>query len=147
MLNSYMLKKHMSMIRKYHNHTLQTNPRHREEAPHKNQKTPGRQTKQKNQLSFPIKMFAKLEKTQSNSEKKWIKHKTPQRKQQSTANQQQQYNHRLRTDSSLSQQVCGWVGVNKFYWYQMFALVKTQQYNNLHGDFLTIAMHSLRETA
>ena len=24
----------VSMIRKYHNHTLQTNPRHREEEPH-----------------------------------------------------------------------------------------------------------------
>ena len=27
-------KKQVSMIRKYHNHTLQTNPRHREEEPH-----------------------------------------------------------------------------------------------------------------
>ena len=37
------------MIRKYHNHKLQTNPWHRDEEPHNN----GRQTKQSNQLSLP----------------------------------------------------------------------------------------------
>ena len=41
------------MIRKYTNHKLQTNPRHREEEPHSHQETPGRQTKQSNQLSLP----------------------------------------------------------------------------------------------
>ena len=41
------------MIRKYHNHKLQTNPWHREEEPHNNHETPGRQTKQSNQLSLP----------------------------------------------------------------------------------------------
>ena len=41
------------MIRKYHNHKLQTNPRHREEEPHNNHETPERQTKQSNQLSPP----------------------------------------------------------------------------------------------
>ena len=40
------------MIRKYHNHKLQTNPLHREEEPHNNHETPGRQTKQSNQLSL-----------------------------------------------------------------------------------------------
>ena len=50
------------MIRKDHNNKLQTNPWHREEEPHNNHETPGRQTKQSNQLSlFPIKMIAKLE--------------------------------------------------------------------------------------
>ena len=39
------------MIRKYHNHKLQTNPWHRED--HNNHETPGRQTKQSNQLSLP----------------------------------------------------------------------------------------------
>ena len=40
-------KKQVSMIRKYHNHTLQTNPRHREEEPHiyNYHKTPGIKTK------------------------------------------------------------------------------------------------------
>ena len=37
----------------YYNHKLQTKPWHREEEPHNNQETPGRQTKQSNQLSLP----------------------------------------------------------------------------------------------
>ena len=40
------------MIKKYHNHKLQTNLWHHEEEPHNNQETPGRQTKQSNQLSL-----------------------------------------------------------------------------------------------
>ena len=44
------------MIRKYHNHTLQTTPWHSEEEPLNYHETPGRQIKQSNQLSlFPIK--------------------------------------------------------------------------------------------
>ena len=57
------------MIRKYHNHKLQTNPWQREEQTHNNHETPGRQTKQSNQLSlslFPIKMIAILEWTSNN---------------------------------------------------------------------------------
>ena len=46
------------MIRKYHNHKLQTNPWHREEEPHNNHETPTRQTKQSS--LFPIKMIANL---------------------------------------------------------------------------------------
>ena len=41
------------MIRKYHNHKLQINPWHREEEPHNQHETPGRQTKQNNLLSLP----------------------------------------------------------------------------------------------
>ena len=41
------------MIRKYHNHKLQTTPRHREEEPLNHHETPGRQIKQSNQLSLP----------------------------------------------------------------------------------------------
>ena len=40
------------MIRKYHNHKLQTNPWHREKEPQNNHETPGRQSKQSNQLSI-----------------------------------------------------------------------------------------------
>ena len=40
------------MIRKYHNKKLQTTPWQREEEP-LNHETPGRQTKQSNQLSLP----------------------------------------------------------------------------------------------
>ena len=41
------------MIRKYRNQKLQTNPLHLEEEPNNNQETPGRRTKQSNQLSLP----------------------------------------------------------------------------------------------
>ena len=41
------------MIRKYHNHKLQTTPWHRQEEPLNHHKTPGRQIKQSNQLSLP----------------------------------------------------------------------------------------------
>ena len=41
------------MIRKYHNHKLQTTLWHREEEPLNHHKTPGRQIKQSNQLSLP----------------------------------------------------------------------------------------------
>ena len=43
----------VSMIRKYHKHKLQTHPWHREEEPQNNHETPGRQTKQCNQLALP----------------------------------------------------------------------------------------------
>ena len=56
------------MIRKYHNHKLQTNPWHREEEPHNYHETPGRQIKQSNSSLFPIKMIAKLELTYSNAQ-------------------------------------------------------------------------------
>ena len=39
------------MIRKYHNHKLQTTPWHREEEPFNDHETPGRQIKQSNQQS------------------------------------------------------------------------------------------------
>ena len=46
--------KNVSMVRKYHTHTLQTNPRHREEESQNNNshKTLGRQTKLSNQFSL-----------------------------------------------------------------------------------------------
>ena len=40
------------MIRKYHNHKMQTKPWHPEEEPHNNHETTGRQTKHSNQLSL-----------------------------------------------------------------------------------------------
>ena len=40
-----LISKIVSMIRKYHNHKLQTYPWHHEEEPHNNHETPGRQTK------------------------------------------------------------------------------------------------------
>ena len=43
----------MSMLRKYCNHTRQTNPGHREESPQNSNNTAERQLKQSNQLSLP----------------------------------------------------------------------------------------------
>ena len=43
----------VTMIRKYDKHKLQKKPMTRKEKPHNNHKTPGRQTKQCNQLSIP----------------------------------------------------------------------------------------------
>ena len=41
------------MIRKNHNHKLQTNPWHHEEEPHNHHETPGRQIKYSNQPPLP----------------------------------------------------------------------------------------------
>ena len=89
------------MIRRYHNHKLQTNPWHREEEPHNNHETPGRQTKKSNQLSHPMEMIAKLEWTQSNVQQNIEQLQTPTMGVTTTLNQHQQ-NHRLRTGSSKS---------------------------------------------
>ena len=43
------------MVRKYHNHKPQTAPWHREQEPLNHHETPGRQIKQSNQLSLPLK--------------------------------------------------------------------------------------------
>ena len=66
------------MIRKYHNQKLQTTPWQREEEPLNHHETPGRQTKQSNQLSlFPTKMTATLEWTQSNVQQNIEQLQTP----------------------------------------------------------------------
>ena len=66
---------------------------------------------------------------------------------------QQQQNHRLRTDSSQSYRGGGGGGgggVKTFYWYQILALdsavVEAQKMLCSHGGFLTIAMYHHRET-
>ena len=66
------------MIRKNHNHELQTTPWYREEEPPNHHETPGRQTKQSNQLSlFLIKMTATPERTQSNVQQNIEQLQTP----------------------------------------------------------------------
>ena len=101
------------MIRKYYNHTLQTTPRHREEKPQitNSHKTSGRQLKYSNQLSLSHKMIAKLERHLVPNDKTRIKHGTHLNNcsKKITMNQQQQ-NHRLRTESSLDHWKCVCVG-------------------------------------
>ena len=69
-------KKRVSMIMKYHNHTLLTRPWDSEEQPYNNRRTPERQTKVKRPALYSpkddntcmiIKMSTKLERTQSNA--------------------------------------------------------------------------------
>ena len=61
------------MIRKYHNHKLQSNQWRREEEPHNNHETPGKQTKQSNQLSLPHQDDCK---TRMHIKKHTTKHRT-----------------------------------------------------------------------
>ena len=86
------------MIRKYHNHKLQTNPWHREEEPHSNHETPKRQTKQRNPLSLPHQDDCK---TRRAIKIRTTKHRTITGAHNGSNNKQQQ-NHRLWTDSNLS---------------------------------------------
>ena len=110
------------MIRKYNNHKLHTNPWHREEEPHNNHETPGKQTKQSNQLSLPHQDDAKLEWTKSN-----VQQNIEQLQTTTTGitinNKSQQQNHCLRMDSSLGHPGGGGGGgLNAFNWNHIFAL-------------------------
>ena len=90
------------MIRKYHNHKLQTTPWHREEEPLNHHKTPGRQIKQSNQLSLPHQNDCNA---RTDIKYHTTKHRTITDSHNGSYNKQkgqQQQNHRLRTDSSLS---------------------------------------------
>ena len=61
------------MIRKYHNHKLQTRPWHRDEEPHSNHETLGRKTKQNNPLLLHHQDDCK---TRMDIKKRTIKHRT-----------------------------------------------------------------------
>ena len=72
-LNSTWTEKQLvSMIKKYHNHKLQTNPWHHKEEPHNNLVTPGRQTKQSNQLSIPHRETLKIFFSRDETHHAWI---------------------------------------------------------------------------
>ena len=79
------------MIRKFHNHKLLTNPWHREEKPHNNHVTPGRQTKQSNQL-FPTHQDDC--KTRRDIKKRTTKHRTNTDSHNGNNNKQQVNNNR-----------------------------------------------------
>ena len=82
------------MIRKYKTHKLQTTPWYREEEPHNNHETPGRQTKQINQLSLPHRDDCK---TRMDTKKRTREHRTI-TESHNWSNNQQQQNNRHRTD-------------------------------------------------
>ena len=76
------------MIRKYHNHKLQTNPWHREEEPHNNHET---QTKLSNQLSLPHQDDCK---TRMDIKQRTTKHRTITESHNGSNNKQQINNNR-----------------------------------------------------
>ena len=90
------------MIRKYHNHKPQTTLWHRQEEPLNHHETPGRQIKQSNQLTLPHQDDCN---TRTDTKQRTTEHRTitdSHNGSNNTQKSQQQQNHRLRTDSSLS---------------------------------------------
>ena len=133
------------MIRKYHNHKPQTTPWHREKEPLNITRQQEDKLSKVTSSLFPIKMIVIQEWTKITYNKNrtiTYSHNGSNNKQKS----HQQQNHRLRMDSNLSH----WVGLNAFYWYQIFALdsavVDVQEMFSSHRSLLTIAMYHHGET-
>ena len=128
------------MIRKYHNHKLQTTPRHREEEPLNHHETPGRQIKQSNQLSLPHQDDCN---TRMDIKKRTTKHRTNTDSHNGSNNKQKVNNNRTTTLERTAALATG--GLNAFYWYQIFALdsavVEVQEMFSSHGGHLTNAMY------
>ena len=82
------------MIRKCPNHKPQTNPWHRKEEPHNHHETPGRQTKQSNQLSLPHQDDCK---TRMDTKQRTTKHGTITDSNNGSNNQQRINNNRTTT--------------------------------------------------
>ena len=117
------------MIKKYHNQTLQTTPRHPEEEPQNIYSNKARKTI-KAKL-FLYEMNEKLERTQSNAYQKQRQTQNPHKQWKHTLNNRSTTTvliTRLRTVSSLSYRGGG--GLNAFKWRKIFTLesvvVKTQ---------------------
>ena len=89
----------VSMIRKCHNHKTADKPWHREEEPHNNHETQGKQTKQSNLLSLPHPDDCKTRMETGNAQQNI---EQPQNPTMGVTTKQQQQNHRLRTDRSQS---------------------------------------------
>ena len=129
------------MIRKYHNYMLQTYPWYREDEPHNNHETPGRQTKQSNQLSLPHQDGCK---TRTDIKYCTTNHRTITDSHNGSYNNQPQQKHHLRMDRISNG------GSNAFYWYQIFALdsavVEVHEMFSSPGSLLIIAMYHHGET-
>ena len=124
------------MIRKYHNHKLQTSPWHREEEPLNHHETPGRQIKQSNQLSLPHQDDCN---TRMDTKQRTTKHRTITDSHNGSNNKQKVNNNRTSALERTAVLTTG--GLNAFYWYQIFALdsavVEVQEMFSSHGDHLT----------
>ena len=93
---------------------------------------------------FPIKMIAKLEWTQSNSEHT-TKHRTITESHNGSYNQQRINNNNRTTAPERTAAKASGGGLNAFHWFQTLTLdsdvVEAQKILSPHGDFLTIAMY------
>ena len=137
------------MIRKYHNHAWQINPRHREEAP---QNINSNKISEKNNKSkainsfFLVKRIAKQERTPSNAYQTKDQHKTPANNGRNVNNKSTIHNNCLRTDSSLNHRGRGG-GVKCILLVpNRRPVVKTQTLFSSHGGLLANAIHHHRET-
>ena len=128
------------MIRKYHNHKLQTTLRHREKEPLNHHETPGRQIKQSNQLSLPHQDDCN---TRMDIKQRTTIHRTITDSHNGSNNKQKVNNNRTTALERTAVKATG--GLNAFYWYQIFALdsavVEVQEIFSSHGGHLTNAMH------
>ena len=112
------LTKTVSMIMKYHNHKLQTNPWHHEEEPHTvTRHQEDKQSKATSSL-FPIKMIAKLEWTLCNAQQNIEQLQNPT---MGVTINNKSTTTELLPKNGQQQKPLG--GLNAFYWYQIFALV------------------------
>ena len=118
---------------------------HRKEELYNNHKTPGRQTKQSNQLSLPHQDDCK---TRMDIKLRTAKHRTITGS-HNGSNNKQQANNNNRTSAKNGQQpkplVQGGGGLSAFYWYQIFALdsavVEVQDMSSSHGSLTTAMYH------
>ena len=125
----------------YNNHTLQTNPRQREEEPHinNNLQKPGIQIRQRNQLSLPHQVdFKSREATKHRT----TKHVTSIEPHNGSKNQQQ-----LTTTEpppKNGQQTKPLSGLNAFYWYQTGTLANGENPDKMpHHVAFHQGMHCL----
>ena len=133
------------MIRKYHNHKPQTTLWHRKSEPLNHHETPGRQIKQRKQLSLPHQDDCN---TRTDTKQRTTKHRTITDSHNGSNNKQKVNNNRTTALERTAALATG--GLNAFYWHQIFALdsavVEVQEMFSSHGGHLTNAMYHHGET-
>ena len=126
------------MIRKCHNHKLQTNPWHREGEQHNNHETQGRQKSKATGSLFPIKVIAKQEWTQNNAQQNIEQLQNP--TMGVTINNDSTTTEPPLQNGHQPKSLGGGGGLNAFHWHQIFALdsavVEAQKMLSSHGGFL-----------
>ena len=105
----------VSVIRKYHNHKLQTNPRHCEEVQLNNHGKPGRQTKQSNHFSLPHRDDCK---TRMDTKERITKHRTITEPQNWSYNQQRVNKNNITTALEWTA-ARGTRGLKCIYWHHL----------------------------